>query len=167
VSVDSLPIITVPSDIELPYDTPSGRVVTYDASASDSNGGRLVPDCSPVSGSLFPIQETTVTCYVTDSNGKRASKSFRVTILDGVAPILKLPGNLTESAPAGAVTHQVSFEATAVDAIDGQVPVTCSPPSGSAFPVTGKPTTVSCSATDAAGNSAPGSFEVSVFVNIP
>ncbi len=50
--------------------------------------------------------------------------------------------------PAGAV---VTFATpTAIDAVDGPMPVTCTPPSGATFPV--GVTSVVCSATDAAGN---------------
>jgi hypothetical protein len=54
----------------------------------------------------------------------------------------------------------VAFTASAIDAVDGDVPVACSPASGSVFPI--GTTTVNCSATDAAGNSASASFVVHV-----
>jgi Ca2+-binding RTX toxin-like protein len=44
--------------------------------------------------------------------------------------------------------------------VDGNVPVDCSPASGSTFPI--GETTVNCSATDNAGNTANGSFKVTV-----
>ena len=50
---------------------------------------------------------------------------------------------------------------TASDLVDGNnVAVKCEPPSGSTFPL--GQSTVNCSATDAAGNNAKESFEVSV-----
>jgi hypothetical protein len=45
---------------------------------------------------------------------------------------------------------RISYTATATDPQDGELPVTCVPPSGSLFPV--GTTTVTCSATDSAGN---------------
>jgi hypothetical protein len=54
----------------------------------------------------------------------------------------------------------VRYSATATDAIDGNVPVTCLPPSGSFFSI-GK-TTVTCSASDMSGNSARATFPVVV-----
>ncbi|MCX4519486.1 VWA domain-containing protein [Streptomyces anulatus] len=45
---------------------------------------------------------------------------------------------------------RIDYTATATDPQDGTLPVTCTPPSGSLFPV--GTTTVTCSATDAAGN---------------
>jgi hypothetical protein len=54
----------------------------------------------------------------------------------------------------------VTYTATATDLIDGTVAVSCSPPSGSVFPI--GITTVHCTAVDSAGNSAAGSFTVTV-----
>ncbi|MFI2314055.1 HYR domain-containing protein [Streptomyces sp. CB00072] len=45
---------------------------------------------------------------------------------------------------------RIDYTATATDPQDGALPVTCTPPSGSLFPV--GTTTVTCSATDSAGN---------------
>ncbi|MGC8952805.1 HYR domain-containing protein, partial [Chloroflexus sp.] len=47
-----------------------------------------------------------------------------------------------------------------VDAVSGAVAVTCTPASGSTFPL--GTTTVTCTATDAAGNTASGSFTITV-----
>jgi hypothetical protein len=54
----------------------------------------------------------------------------------------------------------VTFSATAVDNIDGIVGATCSPQSGTIFPIA--TTMVTCSATDAAGNMDRASFQVTV-----
>jgi hypothetical protein len=54
----------------------------------------------------------------------------------------------------------VKFSASATDLVDGSVTVACTPVSGSTFPF--GTTTVSCSAKDKAGNSASGSFKVTV-----
>jgi hypothetical protein len=54
----------------------------------------------------------------------------------------------------------VNFDASATDDVVGDVPVGCSPASGSTFPI--ETTEVNCSATDAAGNEATGGFDVTV-----
>ena len=78
---------------------------------------------------------------------------------DTTAPVLTLPDNKTvpASSASGAV---VDFTASANDAVDGPVPVTCSPDSGSEFPI--GTTTVNCSAEDSHGNQASGSFTITV-----
>jgi hypothetical protein len=54
---------------------------------------------------------------------------------------------------------------TANDIVDGAVTVTCSPASGSTFPI--GTTTVTCSATDARNNTSSTSFTVTVIVPVP
>jgi HYR domain len=79
--------------------------------------------------------------------------------VDDTAPVIAAPADLTveATAPKGAV---VSYNATATDDVDGPVDVTGVPASGSTFPL--GITTVNLSATDAAGNEATDSFQVTV-----
>lgn len=78
---------------------------------------------------------------------------------DRTPPVLALPAKIEVDAtgPDGA---RVSYSATASDETDGAVATRCAPASGATFPIGA--TTVSCSATDAAGNRATGSFGVTV-----
>ncbi|MER5846904.1 VWA domain-containing protein [Streptomyces sp. NPDC002012] len=55
---------------------------------------------------------------------------------------------------------RVTYGATAQDATDGALPVTCTPASGSLFPVGS--TTVTCSATDSAGNTGTDTAQIEV-----
>jgi hypothetical protein len=82
-----------------------------------------------------------------------------VTIVDTTPPTLTLPADLTVIA-LNASGAAVSFTASANDLVDGSVAVTCSPASGSMFPL--GTTTVNCSATDSHGNNASGNFTVTV-----
>jgi hypothetical protein len=138
---------------------PSGAAVIFSASALDIVDGAITPSCSPASGSTFPLGTTTVTCTASDAAGNTGSKDFTVTVVDTTPPVLTLPSNMTVSA-ASASGAIVTYTASASDIVDGSVAVSCSPASGSNFaPGT---TTVNCSATDAAANTASGSFTVSV-----
>lgn len=78
---------------------------------------------------------------------------------DTTPPVLSLPSDITAEAtgPGGAA---VSYTATASDNVDGAVTPSCTPASGSTFAL--GTTTVDCTATDAAGNSTSGSFDVTV-----
>ena len=78
---------------------------------------------------------------------------------DTTPPVLRLPGDQRVETTSAAGTP-VSFNATATDALDGDVAVTCDPASSATFPL--GTTTVTCSATDASGNTATGSFTVLV-----
>jgi len=78
---------------------------------------------------------------------------------DGDAPTLTIPvGAVLEATGPGGAT--ATFSASALDTIEGIVPTTCAPASGSTFAV--GVTTVNCSATDHAGNTAVGNFAVLV-----
>ena len=78
---------------------------------------------------------------------------------DVTAPTLILPATIVVDAtsPAGAT---VTYAVSASDDVDPNPMVICSRPSGSVFPLL--VTTVSCTATDAAGNSVSGTFDVIV-----
>ena len=78
---------------------------------------------------------------------------------DSTPPVLTLPSSITREAtsPAGA---PVTYAASALDDTDGVLAPACTPVSGSTFAIGS--TTVSCSATDQAGNSSTGSFAVVV-----
>ena len=153
------PSLNLPSPITQEATGASGAVVTYTASATDLVDGPVSVTCSPASGATFPLGSDTVSCSVSDSSGNSASGSFSVTVQDTTAPTLSLPANIVEEAtgPSGNV---VNFTATSTDAVDGNVPVSCTPASGSTFPI--QATTVDCSATDSHGNTATDSFSVTV-----
>ncbi len=82
-----------------------------------------------------------------------------LTIVDTTAPVLTFPSDIStpQMSALGAI---VTFTASALDLLDGPVPVTCTPQSGAFFSV--GVTLVTCSATDARGNSASGLLTVTV-----
>jgi hypothetical protein len=152
------PSLSLPADITTEATSGAGAAVTFNATASDPEDGALTPSCEPTSGSTFPLGTTQVDCSVEDSGGLTASGFFNVTVVDTTEPELTL-ANVTAEAtgPAGAA---VAFSASANDIVDGQVAVLCDANSGDTFPL--GVTTVDCSAEDAAGNIAHGSFTVTV-----
>jgi hypothetical protein len=97
---------------------------------------------------------------VTNANSDNVSVLLNDPVSDTTAPMLNLPGNFTVEAtrPTGAT---VSYTATATDETDPIPPVvSCDPASDSTFPI--GTTTVECTATDNSGNTASGSFTVTV-----
>jgi len=155
------PPLSLPSGQTVEATGSGGATVTYTAptACDGQDGAPLTPSCSQASGSVFPLGITTVSCSVTDSSGVTSSGTFNITVQDTTPPTLSLPSNITTKAtgPNGAA---VTYSATATDLVDGTVLVTCDHASGSSFPV--GTTTVNCSATDAHGNIATGSFTVTV-----
>ena len=131
---DTPPVLTLPSNITVPADPVTGAaVVLFTATANDVVDGSVPVTCLPASGSAFGAGTTTVACSASDLAGNVASGSFTVTVLDVTPPVLTLPSNVV--APA-----DISVPA---DPVDGTVPVTCT-------------------ASDAVGNLAIGSFTVRV-----
>ena len=152
------PTITVPGPITASATSSNGAAVTYSVTASDPDSSASV-SCDPPSGSVFPIGTTTVSCAASDPAGNTAYASFQVTVNpDTTAPTLSLPSRITVGA-SSASGAAVAYSATATD-LDSPASVSCYPPSGSVFPI--GTTTVSCTASDPAGNSSAGSFQVTV-----
>ena len=138
-------------------------VVTWtNPTAFDACEGVLPVSCLPTNGSRFSQGITIVTCTAKDSSGNSNTCSFLVTVLDKQAPaITGCPGNLTNYSAPGLKAAVVTWPTpTAMDNCDGLVPVTCNPPSGSAF---GEGvTTVVCQAGDSSGNTNSCTFNVTV-----
>src|SRR5207247_4274440 len=108
----------------------------------------LAVTCTPPSGATFALGVTTVTCSATDAQGNTSTGQFNVTVQDTAAPTLVLPTRITAQA-TGAEGAAVTYDASAIDLVDGSVPLECSVASGDIFlPGT---TTVTCSAIDAQG----------------
>jgi hypothetical protein len=154
------PAITVPADITAEATGPSGALVTYSASATDLVDGSVAVLCSPASGSTFTLGTTSVGCTATDNAANTTTASFAVTVEDTTAPAVTTPANIT-TGPTGISGATVTYSGeSALDVVDGPLSATCSPPSGSLFGF--GTTTVTCSATDAAGNTGTGTFTITV-----
>ena len=115
-------------------------------------------------GGTFSLTPAAFTLVVGAPGGGGEGGGGGQEIADLDAPVLSLPPDLTVEAtgPSGATA---SWSASALDAVDGAVAVACSPASGSLFALGSA--TVSCSASDGAGNEATGSFQVHVVDTTP
>jgi HYR domain len=153
------PSLFLPTDMHVSAQDSGGATVSYTATAHDNLDGIVPVNCSPASGSKFPIGTTSVNCSATDSHDNTANGSFNVVVSDTTAPVVTVPADITKEA-AGPSGAQVTYIATASDAVDGMITPTCDTPSGSMFPL--GTTTVTCSAHDAAGNTGGASFHVTV-----
>jgi uncharacterized repeat protein (TIGR01451 family) len=119
--------------------------------------------CTPLSGSTFPVGTTTVTCTATDAAGNTGTDTAVFTVVDDGKPVVQVDDRTVRTlSRAGA---PVTYTATAQDLVDGALPTTCTPPSGSNFPL-GK-TTVTCTATDKAGNTGSDTAVVTVILIPP
>jgi HYR domain-containing protein/FIMAH domain-containing protein len=159
----------VPANITVNATSPSGAVVTYAMpTAVDEPGDNPPPtvSCTPAPGSTFPIGTTTVTCTATsaDDTPSTVSRTFTVTVLDTDLGLAGVPANITVNATSTSGAVVTYAMPTAVDEADLVAPtVSCSPASGSTFPI--GTTTVTCTATSADDNPSSVSQSFTVTVN--
>jgi HYR domain len=154
------PSLSLPSNISAAATSSSGATVSYTASASDVVDGSVTANCSPSSGSTFGFGTTTVNCSATDSHGNSANGSFTVTVSDSTPPVVSVPSSPVTATTTTLGSVPVTYSASATDNIDGALAVSCDHTSGSSFAIGS--TTVTCSATDAHGNTGSASFTVTV-----
>jgi HYR domain-containing protein len=149
------PLISVPENVVGEADSPTGGHVTFVVSGFSFVDPPPAPTitCNHNSGDFFPLGSTTVNCTATDSFGS-AFGSFEVFVADSLPPVITVPANFSSN------TSLVTYSVSAVDAVDGTVPVTCSPASGSLFP--NGAITVTCSAEDLRNNVSYATFVVTV-----
>ena len=164
VADSTAPVLVLPANITAEASGAAGAAVTFAASASDVVDGPVAVTCSPASGDTFPLGTTLVGCSATDVAANPTSGSFTVTVVDTSGPALSgVPGNfsVTTTNPSGTA---ISYTPpTATDAVDPSPSVVCTPASGSTFAV--GTTSVTCTATDAFGNSASAGFSVTVVLD--
>ncbi len=156
---DQPPVITCSTNIV--QSTDPGRcdaVVNYVTTATDNNPGVSLV-CAPPSGSVFPKGTNLVTCVATDSAGNTSTCVFTVAVVDTQPPSITCPPSRTVSNDPGKATAVVTFTPTSTDNCPG-VSLVSSPVSGAAFPI--GTNTVTCTATDAAGNQSQCKFTVTV-----
>jgi hypothetical protein len=157
------PSLTVPSGpVRVEATGPTGAVATYQVSAEDAVDPAPSISCTPESGNVFKLGTTQVTCTAKDATGNTsAEQTFDVIVEDTTAPVIAAHAdvNATATGANGALVNYTSPGTT--DAVDGNGTATCLPASGTTFAV--GPTTVTCNATDAAGNKAASTtFKVNV-----
>jgi HYR domain len=98
------PILNLPGDITVEAADASGANVSYVVSATDVRDPNPTVSCSPASGSLFPIGDTTVTCTATDASGNQSSGSFTVRVLAPLQLAVTVDGRGSVSAHSGVAT---------------------------------------------------------------
>ncbi|MFA5386536.1 MAG: immunoglobulin-like domain-containing protein [Candidatus Paceibacterota bacterium] len=149
VTVDNTtPVLHLPTDITMEATSPSGAVITYEATADDMAPANPTVVCAPASGSTFVLGDTTVNCSATDTAGNIANGSFKATVQDTTAPIITAPADQTFEATGPLTDPAGLVKATATDIADANPVITYEPTS---FPV--GTTLVTWTATDGSNNS--------------
>ncbi len=156
------PSVTCPANLMANNDSGQcSAIVNYTAPTPTDNCPGATVLCSPSSGSTFPKGTTSVTCTATDSSGNTGACSFTVTVNDTQSPTIACPSNIVTGNDQGQCSAIINYTTpTASDNCSGVGAVTCSPASGSTFPK--GTTSVTCTVTDASGNTSSCSFTVTV-----
>lgn len=151
------PPIAACRSVEVNAVTGCSADATIDAGSMDPNGDAIVLEASPAGP--YPIGARRVTLTVTDDAGASGSCTATVSVTERGGPSLSCPDPPVTIAFSGEGAP-VTFAASATDACDAAPAVVCDRSPGETFPVGS--TAVSCTATDASGNTSTCSFEVEV-----
>ncbi len=158
------PVARCPDDFSLVADPLVCNVsLTYDVSATDNCPGATIT-CDYPSLTHFPVGVTPVTCIAVDASGNTDTSGFTVTVADIEPPRLQLPADTAVPNDSNLCGAYVAYEAAAVDNCS-IVSVACTPASGSFFALGDNE--ISCIATDLYGNTATGSFLITVVDTTP
>ncbi|MFC4720688.1 HYR domain-containing protein, partial [Geojedonia litorea] len=153
------PVVSCPSDITVSNEAGQcGAIVNFTPTATDNCSVASIVS-SPASGSFFAVGTTTVTVTATDAAGNTDVCNFDVTVNDTEDPVVSCPSDITVNNDAGQCGAIVNFTPTATDNCS-VASIVSSPASGSFFAV--GTTTVTVTATDAAGNTDVCTFEVTI-----
>ncbi|MFE7105801.1 VWA domain-containing protein [Streptomyces sp. NPDC057575] len=126
-----------------------------DVSENAPQGTRLTCTVQFLMGTQAPGAETIGPAAAADPDFQ---EQINIDVNDIDAPVVTVDDLTVRAKDKNGA--RVTYDATAQDATDGTLPVTCTPDSGSLFPV-GR-TTVTCSATDSAGNTGTDTAEIEV-----
>jgi len=152
------PVTRGAHDLVLEAISPAGAPAAYEVLADDLIDGVVPVIPSVPSGSIFPLGISTVLLIATDTHGNQSQGSFNVTVRDTTPPVITCPADISIGSSVDLLVPVTFPPAVVSDIADPNPRVTYSLPSGSGFRV-GR-TTVIVTATDASGNVATCSFNV-------
>lgn len=152
-------VLFVPEVLLAQPKTREGAFVKFDVIPFGGEDPNPVVDCDYRSGDFFKMGVTRVRCTATNSFKEKAEAEFDINVADRVGPIVTVPEQIKVSARSkeGAA---VDFDAKANDEIWGDMPVDCSPKSGSMFRI--GLTTVVCTSVDLDLNIGSNAFVIEV-----
>ena len=161
------PTVTASTNVSVGNDPGANyAVVTVSSPTATDNCGTVTVNGTRSDGkpldAPYPVGVTTITWTATDGAGNTATATQTVTVVDIEAPVWDLLNTasiwtVNATSPLGAA---VNFDNVPVHDNVGVTSRSCEPPSGSSFPI--GTTQVTCTASDAAGNSASISLSVVV-----
>ena len=164
VNDNEAPEITSVSNITQNVDVDScSATVEYELPTATDNceGVEVTLTEGLASGTEFPLGVTEVTYTATDAAGNNVTTTFTVTVVDNIAPEISCPNDIFDTVGENGTTAVVTYDApVASDNCSYTVEQTAGLASGSEFPL--GTTTNTFVVTDAAGNTATCSFDVTI-----
>lgn len=165
VSENNVPVFDCPTDLTVGTDPGScDAVVTFNLPiALDVCSEVVVTQTGgPVTGSTFPLGNTTLTFLAEDAFGNTAVCSYDIIVEDDEAPVIDCPPDLTVGTDAGDCSAVVNFPIPIIteNCGGGSIFQTSGPASGSTFNTGSTPITFI--ATDAVGNSSECTYNIIV-----
>ncbi len=157
VTVKALPTITCPATANLNSD--AGMCTSSASIGSPSVTGTSTTVSHSPAGP-YSLGSNIITWTATDGGGNTATCTQTVIVTDNQNPTIATNSNITVSNDAGVCSAVVTFASPTATDNCSVSSVVCTPASGSTF-ASGS-TTVTCVATDAAGNTASSTFIVTV-----
>ena len=147
-----------------------GDPVTYEIQVDDNSDFSSPIALAPVAIGLGGTSYTPTTALLDGTYSWRvrandgeldgAFSAARQFTVDTTGPVVSPPGDVTVEATGPSGAAATFADATALDAVDGPLAATCDDASGDLFAL--GVTTVTCSATDAHGNTGRATFTVTV-----
>jgi outer membrane protein assembly factor BamB len=111
------PILHLPPDISVDARVPEGATVYYTVTAADDVTALPRISCRPLSGVIFPVGVTTVSCTAVDEAGNSAAGDFKVTVRGAAEQLGALVTTVRSlGLPQGVETSLLAQLQTALDA---------------------------------------------------
>ena len=101
------PTITVPAPITVNATSPVWSERHVHGDGNGRHRSQPTPDLQPLSGSLFPIGETTVSCAATDAAGNTGTASFKVTVEGAAEQLADLRHAVQDVGPGRSLVDKV------------------------------------------------------------
>ncbi|XP_072019635.1 hyalin-like [Amphiura filiformis] len=163
----SPPVITQPNDdviiVTAPFGSPGTTVNWIEPTATDNSGTATLVSRSRAPNSFFPVGTTPVTYTFTDPSGNTVTVTFDVTVLevDGVAPVVSQPEDITVTVPLGTLGTTINWDEPTATDNSGTVTLASRSRAPNSFFNVGT-TPVTYTFTDPSGNTASVTFDVNV-----
>lgn len=153
------PPVALCQDVTVAVDNSCADIdVSIDNGSYDPDGGAVILTQDPPGP--YGLGETLVTLTVEDELGATTQCQATVTVEDTTPPEITCPDDIFLNIPPIYSGWVIAYEVTATDNCPGEVVITSTHPSGGFFP--NGVTEVTCTATDASGNTADCTFRVSI-----